>query len=64
MNELLEIVKENNELLKEIKALLLQIKERDYLTEFSINVAANIFCALLQNNQELYDILKQYFKIK
>ena len=57
MNDVIALLKENNALLKEIKALL-----QDDLRAFSINVAANIFFELLQNNQDLLNKLKQHLK--
>lgn len=58
MEELLRLLKENNALLKEIKALL-----EDDLHAFTINVAANLFCELLRGNQEILEQLKQHFKL-
>lgn len=58
MDELLCLLRENNALLKEIKALL-----RDDIHAFAINVAANIFFELLYDNQEVLEKLKQHFKL-
>ena len=58
MDELLKLLRENNALLKEIKALL-----EDDLKNFSINVAANLFVEFLHGNQEVLEQLKQHFKL-
>lgn len=58
MNEIIDLLRENNALLKEIKALL-----EDDLKNFSINVAANLFVELLHGNQEVLEKLKQHFKL-
>lgn len=53
MEEMLKLLKENNEMLREIIAFLQYFKDNDDMRQFSINVAADIFVEMLENNKEL-----------
>lgn len=70
MDEILAILRENNALLKEIKNLLLtQMGENDYsrsqdLRQFYINVAADIFVNMMEEDKELRDKIRANFKVK
>ena len=55
MNEILKLLKENNEMLKEILVFLRYFQENDDMRQFSINVAADLFVEMLENNPELKD---------
>ena len=55
MEEVLKLLKENNEMLKEIIAFLQYFKDNDDMRQFSINVAADIFVEMLENDKELKD---------
>lgn len=63
MEEVLKLLKENNEMLKEIIAFLQYFKDNDDMRQFSINVAADIFVEMLENDKELKDKIKSNFKI-
>ena len=63
MEEVLKLLKENNEMLKEIIAFLQYFKDNDDMRQFSINVAADIFVEMLENNKELKDKIISNFKI-
>ena len=63
MEEMLKLLKENNEMLKEIIAFLQYFKDNDDMRQFSINVAADIFVEMLENNKELKDKIISNFKI-
>lgn len=43
MGEILKLLKENNEMLKEILVFLRYFQENDNIRQFSINVAADLF---------------------
>lgn len=62
MNEVLKLLKENNEMLKEIMLFLKRFQENDDMRQFSINVAANLFVEILENDQELKDKIINNFK--
>ena len=62
MEEMLKLLKENNEMLKEIIAFLQYFKDNDDMRQFSINVAADIFVEMLENNKELKDKIISNFK--
>ena len=55
MDEILKLLKENNEMLKEILVFLRYFQENDDMRQFSINVAADLFVEMLENNPELKD---------
>ena len=63
MNEIFKLLKENNEMLKEILIFLRYFQEHDDMRQFSINVAADIFVEMLENNKELKDKIISKFKI-
>lgn len=44
MDEILKLLKENNEMLKEILVFLRYFQENDDMRQFNINVAADLFC--------------------
>lgn len=62
MNEILKLLKENNEMLKEILVFLRYFQENDDMRQFSINVAADLFVEMLENNSELKDKIINSFK--
>lgn len=62
MDEILKLLKENNEMLKEILVFLRYFQENDDMRQFSINVAADIFVEMLENNPELKDKIINSFK--
>lgn len=64
MDKLIALIKENNELLKEIKAMLqscLFDSDKQDIKAFAINVAANIFYELLENDREFKETVKSNF---
>lgn len=62
MDEILKLLKENNEMLKEILVFLRYFQENDDMKQFSINVAADLFVEMLENNSELKDKIINSFK--
>lgn len=62
MGEILKLLKENNEMLKEILVFLKRYEENDDIRQFSINVAADFFVEMLENNPELKDKIINSFK--
>ena len=62
MDEILKLLKENNEMLKEILVFLRYFQENDDMRQFSINVAADLFVEMLENNPELKDKIMNSFK--
>lgn len=62
MNEIFKLLKENNEMLKEILVFLRYFQENDDMRQFSINVAADLFVEILENNPELKDKIINSFK--
>ena len=62
MEEMLKLLKENNMMLKEILIFLKRYEENDDMRQFSINVAANLFVEMLENDKELKDKLINNFK--
>lgn len=62
MDEILKLLKENNEMLKEILVFLKRFQENDDIRQFSINVAADLFVEMLENNPELKDKIINSFK--
>lgn len=63
MDEILKLLKENNEMLKEILVFLRYFQENDDMRQFSINVAADLFVEMLENNPELKDKIINSFKV-
>ena len=63
MEEMLKLLKENSEMLRKILAFLQYFKDNDDMRQFSINVAADIFVEMLENNKELKDKIISNFKI-
>lgn len=61
MDEILQLLRENNEMLKELITFLRHFQANDDMRQFSINVAANIFVEMLENNKELKDKLINNF---
>ena len=62
MDEILKLLKENNEMLKEILVFLRYFQENNDMRQFSINVAADLFVEMLENNPELKDKIINSFK--
>lgn len=62
MDDILKLLKENNEMLKEILVFLRYFQENDDMRQFSINVAADLFVEMLENNPELKDKIINSFK--
>lgn len=62
MDEILKLLKENNEMLKEILVFLRYFQENDDMRQFSINVAVDLFVEMLENNPELKDKIINSFK--
>lgn len=62
MDEILKLLKENNEMLKEILVFLRYFQENDDMRQFSINVAADLLVEMLENNPELKDKIINSFK--
>ena len=62
MDEILKLLKENNEMLKEILVFLRYFQENDDMRQFSINVAADLFVEMPENNPELKDKIINSFK--
>ena len=61
MGEILKLLKENNEMLKEILVFLWYFQENDDIRQFIINVAAYLFVEMLENNPELkYKIINSF----
>lgn len=62
MGEILKLLRENNAMLKEILFFLKRYEENDDMRQFSINVAADLFVEMLENNPELKDKIINSFK--
>lgn len=62
MDEMLKLLRENNAMLKEIIAFLKYFRENDDMRQFSINVAADIFVEMLENDKELKNKIMANFK--
>lgn len=65
--KIISLLEENNSLLKEILAMLKKFDSEEYQSEqdvrqFSINVAADLFVEMLENNPELKDKIINSFK--
>lgn len=67
MDEILALLRENTELLKEIRALLLmQTCDSDYINQqdmkaFCINVLADIFVEMMENDKEFKNKIRNNF---
>lgn len=61
MDEILQLLRENNKMLRELITFLRYFQDNDDMRQFSINVAANIFVEMLENNKELKDKLISNF---
>lgn len=62
MDEILKLLKENSEMLKEILVFLRYFQENGDMRQFSINAAADLFVEMLENNPELKDKIINSFK--
>ena len=62
MGEILKLLKENNEMLKEILFFLKRYEENGDMRQFSINVAADLFVEMLEDNPDLKDKIINNFK--
>ena len=62
MDEILKLLKENNEMLKEILVFLRYFQENDDMRQFSINVAADLFVEMLEDNPDLKGKIINNFK--
>lgn len=62
MGEILKLLRENNAMLKEILFFLKRYEENDDMRQFSINVAADLFVEMLENNPDLKDKIINNFK--
>jgi hypothetical protein len=62
MGEILKLLKENNEMLKEILFFLKRYEENDDMRQFSISVAADLFVEMLEDNPDLKDKIINNFK--
>lgn len=62
MGEILKLLKENNEMLKEILFFLKRYEENDDMRQFSINVATDLFVEMLEDNPDLKDKIINNFK--
>lgn len=62
MGEILKLLKENNEMLKEILVFFRYFQENDDMRQFSINVAADLFVEMLEDNPDLKDKIINNFK--
>lgn len=62
MGEILKLLRENNAMLKEILFFLKRYEENDDMRQFSINVAADLFIEMLEDNPNLKDKIINNFK--
>lgn len=62
MGEILKLLRENNVMLKEILFFLKRYEENDDMRQFSINVAADLFVEMLEDNPDLKDKIINNFK--
>lgn len=65
--DILSLLKENNEMLREILGYLRMLNSDDYrsnedMRSFSINVCADIFVEMLEKNSELKNKVTDIFK--
>lgn len=63
MDEIFKLLKENNEMLKEILAFIKYFQEHDSIKQFNINVAADLFVEMLENNPEIKSKIISNFKL-
>lgn len=66
--KIISLLEENNNMLKEILALLRKFDSEEYqsqedMKQFCVNVSANIFYEMLESNKNLKDQLKKNFKL-
>ena len=62
MGEILKLLRENNAMLKEILFFLKRYEENDEMRQFRINVAADLFVEMLEDNPDLKDKIINNFK--
>ena len=62
MDEILKLLRENNAMLKEILFFIKRYEENDDMRQFSINVAADLFVEMLEDNPDLKDKIINNFK--
>ena len=62
MGEILKLLRKNNAMLKEILFFLKRYEENDDMRQFSINVAADLFVEMLEDNPDLKDKIINNFK--
>lgn len=62
MGEILKLLRENNAMLKEILFFLKRYEENDDMRQFSINVAADLFVEMLEDNPDLKGKIINSFK--
>lgn len=62
MGEILKLLRENNAMFKEILFFLKRYEENDDMRQFSINVAADLFVEMLEDNPDLKDKIINNFK--
>lgn len=62
MGEIIKLLRENNAMLKEILFFLKRYEENDDMRQFSINVAADLFVEMLEDNPDLKDKIINNFK--
>ena len=62
MGEILKLLRENNAMLKEILFFLKRYEENDDMRQFSINVVADLFVEMLEDNPDLKDKIINNFK--
>ena len=62
MGEILKLLRENNAMLKEILFFLKRYEENDDMRQLSINVAADLFVKMLEDNPDLKDKIINNFK--
>lgn len=62
MGEILKLLRENNAMPKEILFFLKRYEENDDMRQFSINVAADLFVEMLEDNPDLKDKIINNFK--
>lgn len=63
MDEILKLLKENNKILKEILVFIKYFQEHDDIRQFNINVAADLFVEMLENNPEIKSKIINNFRL-
>lgn len=63
MDKIIKLLEENNAMLKAILAKLCAYEANDDMRQFSINVAANLFVEMLEENKGLKEQIKNKFKL-